>query len=445
MNDPTIFAPASGGGRAGIAVIRVSGADCAAALRRLAGGGLPEPRRATRVSLADPATGEVLDEALALWFPAPASYTGEDVAELHLHGGPAVVSSLLEALGGCPGLRPAAPGEFTRRAFINGKLDLTAAEGLADLVNAETEAQRRQALRQMQGELGRLYEDWRQRLLGAVTQLEAAIDFSDQDLGGASGAMVDKVRREIAALAGDIDAHLSDGRRGERLREGVHLAIVGPPNVGKSSLLNLLARRDAAIVSADEGTTRDVIEVHLDLGGYPAVVADTAGLRAPGGAVETEGVRRALRRAEDADLKLAVLDPGTLDDRHLVDLVDDDTIVLINKIDLDPAGLPGEIQGRRALAISVHSGQGIDAMMAVLEREIAEKCRVSGPPSLTRSRHRLALVDCRQALERALRTAVSELAAEDLRLASRALGRITGRVDVEDILDAIFENFCIGK
>ncbi|MAN79235.1 MAG: tRNA uridine-5-carboxymethylaminomethyl(34) synthesis GTPase MnmE, partial [Magnetovibrio sp.] len=302
MSGHTIFALASGGARAGVAVIRLSGPGAAAALTALAPGKpLADPRRAVLRALRDPATGEVLDQALVLFFPGPGSFTGEDVAEFHLHGGPAVVEGVLAALGQVAGLRPAEAGEFTRRAFLNGKLDLTQAEAIADLVAAETSEQRRQALDQAAGALGQIYEGWRARLIAAIAHVEAGIDFADEDLP----EDIDRAARDaLAALAGEIAAHLDDGRRGERLRAGVHLALLGRPNAGKSTLLNLLAGRDAAIVSETAGTTRDVIEVHLDLGGVPVIVADTAGLRDSADAVEREGVRRAAARADWADLKL---------------------------------------------------------------------------------------------------------------------------------------------
>jgi tRNA modification GTPase len=444
MKKDTIFALASGAGRAGLAVIRVSGPEAGAALTALTGREAPVPRRATRVAVGDPISGDALDEGLAIWFPAPASFTGEDVAELHLHGGRAVAASVLDALGSCPGLRPAEAGEFTRRAFENGKMDLTAAEGLADLVAAETAAQRRQALRQLQGELGARYEGWRGRLLGALAHLEAVIDFSDEDL---PGGLETAVHGEISALAEEITGHLRDDRRGERLRDGVYVAIIGPPNAGKSSLLNRLARRDAAIVANTAGTTRDVIEVHLDLGGYPLVMADTAGLRAGGDAIESEGVRRARERAARADLKLAVFDREAWPelDPHTAELVDGDTVVVINKIDLGPVEAAPVVGDRPAFGVSALDGTGIDEMVAELEKEVAARCLPSGSPALTRVRHRAALEDCREGLRRAGGAEEAELAAEDLRLAARALGRITGRVDVEDILDVIFRDFCIGK
>ncbi len=444
MSSGTIYAPSTGPGPAGIAVIRISGPEAGPALEWLTDAAPPPPRRAALVGFRDPDGGEALDRGLALWFLGPASFTGEDMAELHVHGGRAVVDGVLAALGRCPGLRPAEPGDFTRRAFANGKMDLTAAEGLADLIGAETAAQRRQALRQMQGELGRLYDSWRARLLAALAHLEAAIDFSDEDL---PDGIIGRTRDQVDGLDAEIAAHLRDGRRGERLRDGLHIAIIGSPNVGKSSLLNLLARRDAAIVSETAGTTRDVIEVHLDLGGYPVVVADTAGLREGGDAVESEGVRRARARAEDAELKLAVFDGETWPeaDGETERLVDSGTVVVVNKSDLGvPAG-PLEVNGRPALPVSALTGDGVDGLLRALEAEMADRLATGAAPSLTRARHRQALEECRAALARSRDAAEAELAAEDLRLAVRSLGRITGRVEVDDILDVIFQDFCIGK
>ncbi len=446
----TIFALASGGGRAGVAVIRVSGSQAGAALAGLMGADGKEPktlpRHAVFTRLGDPATGDVLDDGLVIWFPEPASFTGEDVAEIHVHGGPAVISGLLNALSCLDGLRMAEPGEFTRRAFEHGKMDLTAAEGLADLVEAETEAQRKQALRQLEGELGRVYESWRERLLSALAHSEAAMDFSDDDLPQDIAAAA---REEIASLEREIASHLEDKRRGERLRGGLMIAIIGPPNAGKSSLLNLLARRDAAIVSEIAGTTRDVIEVHLDLGGYPVTVADTAGLREGGDAIEAEGIRRALWKAGDADLRLAVFDgehwPDA--DSSTAELVDADTLVVVNKCDLGKPEPPLEINGQPALAVSALTGDGINELLTAAADRVAGMMDVGASPALTRARHREALEECRDALGRYLNDPdlSPELAAEDLRLAARALGRITGRVDVDDILDVIFRDFCIGK
>jgi tRNA modification GTPase len=388
--------------------------------------------------------GELIDESLVLWFPAPASFTGEDVAELHVHGGRAVVGGVLEALADCEGLRSAEPGEFTRRAFEHGKLDLTAAEALADLVNAETEGQRRQALRQYQGELGAVYDTWRDRLIRAVAHLEATIDFSDEDL---PGGIEEEIRGQIVTLSEEIESHLEDGHCGERLRDGIHLAIVGPPNAGKSSLFNVIARREAAIVSGQPGTTRDVVEVALDIGGYPVVIADTAGLRDTTEEVEKEGVRRALMRARDADLTVVVFDGSVWPavDGLAGALLDSKTIAVVNKSDLGRVQPPIDVGGFPALAASALTGEGVDALIAAIEQGVAARFDLQGTPPLTRVRHRTALEECRQSLQRAATAAGAELVAEDLRLAARALGRITGRVDVEEILDVIFRDFCIGK
>jgi tRNA modification GTPase len=434
---PTIFALASAPGRAGIAVLRLSGPRVHRTLLAVAGP-VPVARRATRVRFRDPASGELIDDGVVLYFPAPHSYTGDDVAEFHVHGSRAVTAALLEMLGRCEGLRLAEPGEFTRRAFENGKLDLTEAEAVADLVEAETAAQRRQALRQLQGALGALYEGWRARLMNALARIEAEIDFPEEGLPPDLWA---GIRDGVAALAQEIAAHLDDGGRGERLRDGVSVAILGPPNAGKSSLLNALARRDIAITSSVAGTTRDVIEARLDLGGYPVLLADTAGLRESGDSIEQEGVRRALARAEGADLRLIVLDatrPGeTVDPR----LFDGDALIVLNKIDAQSGrGIDG------ALGISVKTGAGMEALLARLTDDVA-KCAgaSSGAPLVTRARHRAALQDCAAALARFADATLPELAADDLRQAARALGRITGRVDVEDMLDIVFREFCIGK
>ena len=432
MSPGTIFALATGQSRAAIAVVRISGADAGAALEALAGG-LPPARRASLRMLSH--RGEALDRALVLWLPGPASFTGEDMAELHLHGGRAVVAGVLDALVAL-GLRPAEPGEFTRRAFENDRLDLTEAEGIADLAAAETAGQRRQALRQMGGALGALYEDWRARLIAALAYVEAGIDFADEaDVPEGIG---ESVRPDIEALAAGIAAHLADSGRGERLREGLEVAILGAPNAGKSSLLNALVKREAAIVSAIAGTTRDVIEARLDLSGWPVTLADTAGLRASADEIEGEGVRRALERAARADLKLVVLEAGRPIPPEVAPLIDADALVVRNKSDLaqpEPDGL----------AVSARTGAGLPELRAAIEAEAARRLDAGPAPALSRARHRAALEDCRAALSRALAGGEIELVAEDLRLAARALGRITGRVDVEDILDAVFAEFCIGK
>jgi tRNA modification GTPase len=410
---------------------------------RLAGG-LPPPRVAQRRRLVDPHSAEVLDEGLILWFPAPRSATGEDVAELHLHGSRAVLAAVMQALARL-GLRLAEPGEFTRRAFLNGKLDLLQAEAIADLAAAETEAQRRQALRQLGGELGDVYRGWRDRLTRILAHFEAAIDFPDEDL---PPEIEDRILGKTEALVAEIECHLADGHRGERLRDGIDVAILGPPNAGKSSLLNRIARRDVAITSPVPGTTRDVIEVAIDLGGYPIVLADTAGLRDSADAIEQEGKRRAVKRAEQAEIRLFVFDIA-----HPADAAGAsawpgaDTILVANKIDLVPAGdtdLSPPALPVSALPISALTGEGIDKLLTLLGERVAQTYRIEAPV-LTRARHRQALEEAVASLRRSFSAAFPELRAEDLRLALRSLGRITGAVDVEDLLDVIFRDFCIGK
>jgi tRNA modification GTPase len=446
----TIFALSTAPGRSGVAVVRISGPKSRTALAALGGPADLEARRAVLADLRSPEDGEAIDRALVLWFPKPHSFTGEDVAELHLHGGPVVVRAALEALAGRDGLRPAEPGEFTRRAFDHGKLDLSEVEGLADLIAAETEAQRRQALRQMRGALSDLTEDWRHRLLSALAQLEAAIDFPDEDLPPDGWA---QAKALMSHAKTDISQYLKEAPLGERLRHGYHIAIVGPPNVGKSSLLNALADRDVAIVAETAGTTRDAIEVHLDLGGYPVTLVDTAGLReeltAGGvGAVEAEGMRRARARAEGADLKLVVADLGDWPnlDPDAEGLIDEQAVVVLNKADLAPAPTAPLHRGRPLFAVSAREGTGLTALVDDLRDRVTADLGVTGAaPVLTRVRHRRALEDCRDGLGRALTVDDVALAAEDLRLAIRALGRITGRVDVEDLLNVLFKEFCIGK
>jgi tRNA modification GTPase len=445
MMGHTIFALATAAGRAGIAVLRISGPAAAETLRALIGE-VPPPRVARRARFRDPTSGEIIDDGLALFFPAPHSFTGEDVVELHVHGSRAVIAALLDVLGRQRDLRLAEPGAFTRRGFENGKLDLTAVEGLADLVAAETAAQRRQALRQLAGDLGRLYEDWRARLLRCLAHVEAEIDFPEE---GLPSEIWDNVRGETRTLRQEIAAHLADDHRGERLREGVSVAIIGPPNAGKSSLMNALARRDVAITSAIAGTTRDVIEVGLDLGGYPVVLADTAGLRMTTDAVEEEGVRRARARAASADLRLVVVDATKPEEADLVrDMIGGDALIVANKTDLAAKNSTEWADGLgagEAVRLSIVTNEGMGDLLMRLEAEVVARFAPGGAPLITRARHREALSHCVAALDRFASAALPELAAEDLRLAVQSLGRITGRVDVEDMLDVIFREFCIGK
>ena len=434
----TIFALASGAGRAAIAVLRLSGPDSARMLAAL-GGGLPAPRMASLRRLRDGA-GETLDRALVLWFPGPASYTGEDSAEFHLHGGRAVVAAVSEALVAL-GARPAEPGEFTRRAFLTGRLDLTEAEGIADLIAAETDAQRRQAMRQAEGALSDLVASWSERLIRLLAHQEAAIEFAED---GLPSDLEDEVRAGCAALRGEIAAHLAQGERGERLREGLAIAILGAPNVGKSSILNALVGREAAIVSARAGTTRDVVEVRLDLAGVPATLADTAGLRDSPDEIEAEGIRRARLRAGEADLIIAVFAADRAPDAETLALLDGERVLVVaNKADL--AAPPATIGDRAALPVSARTGEGIAELRARLDAIARDLAGPGQDQALTRPRHRAALAEAAAWLERAEAAQLPEITAEALRAALAALERLVGRVDVEQILDIVFCDFCIGK
>ncbi len=485
----TIFALSSGRPPVAIAVVRISGPNAGTALEQLSGR-LPQPRYASLARLRDPVSGENLDEALALWFPAPRSETGEDMAELQLHGGRAVIAAVLAALGRLTGFRPAEAGEFTRRAFENGRMDLTAVEGLADLLGAETEAQRRQAYRQMKGLLGDRAETWRTRLIKALALVEAGIDFSDE------ADVPAELIRPALDIAGTLHQEISDALaqagRGERLRDGLVVAMAGPPNAGKSTLLNRIAKREVAIVSPHAGTTRDVIEVHLDLGGYPVTLLDTAGVRETDDPVEQEGVRRARERAAAADLVLWITESGRpmaymggqrpTDDRSMNDKSGPLADAPSRKARVAKARVPGLLTGSMAdtqavwtiqnkadlqkgtprsqrdknehifnnedefISISATRGDGVDALLVRLEAHVRA---FFGSESglIARARHRYYLTETLSSLQRALGQSVDqeEIIAEELRLASRALGRLTGKVDVEDILDVIFRDFCIGK
>jgi len=438
---PTIFALSTAPGRAGIAVVRTSGPRSGDLVDTLAP---PRPRKRSAAlrRIRDPQTGETIDDGLVLWFGGPRSETGEDMAEFHLHGGPAIVKAMLALLAKQPGCRLAEPGEFSRRSFANGKLDLAQVEGLADLVSAETEAQRRQAYGQMRGALSELYEGWRAELIRASALAEAAIDFSDEE--DVADNAFEVARNMVASLHRSISAHLDDGNRGEILRDGFRVVLAGAPNAGKSSLLNTLAQRDAAIVSEEAGTTRDVIEVRLDLDGLPVIVSDTAGIRAvPQGAIETEGIRRTLEHARGADLVLWLRDASVNHDADAPpDLGATEMIRVATKIDL-----PGAISPDTVLGISVKTGAGLADLTRIIAENARGRIGSGDTPAITRERYRQQLKRCMSALHKFMHEdkQVHELRAEDLREAAQALGRITGRVDVEDLLDEIFGRFCIGK
>ena len=440
--EQTIFALSSGRPPSAISVVRVSGPQAKGALRMLMGR-IPPPRMATRALLSDANQGPI-DDAIVLWFPAPASATGEDVAEFHVHGGRAVLSALFAALSSVENTRAAEPGEFTRRAFENGKLDLTEAEGLDDLIHADTDRQRRQALRQLKGLLGDKARSWRAQIIEASALIEAGIDFSDE--GDVPAELIAPALAKVKALHDEIQEVLAAQGRSERLRDGLVVAIAGPPNVGKSTLMNQLARREVAIVSPHAGTTRDVIEIQLDLDGYPVTVIDTAGIRVTDDPVEQEGVRRARARAAEADLVLWLVD----DDAQLQAAEGDAPVWLVrNKIDLDSpkprAAGTGRTRGSPYFEVSASRGDGLQALMAALVGH-AEGYFGSGEGGLiSRERQRTLLRETAASLQCSMEGKGEELVAEELRSAAHSLGRLLGRVDVEDILDKIFRDFCIGK
>jgi tRNA modification GTPase len=432
--EQTIFALSSGRPPSAISIVRVSGPQAKAVLAALAGK-MPEPRMASRVLLRD-ASRQPIDDSVVLWFPAPASATGEDVAEFHVHGGRAVLAALFAALSTFENVRAAEPGEFTRRAFENGKLDLTEAEALDDLIRADTDRQRRQALRQLKGLLGDRARDWRARIIEASALIEAGIDFSDE--GDVPAELIAPALVRIKSLAAEIQEVLAAQGRSERLREGLVVAISGPPNVGKSTLINLLARREVAIVSPHAGTTRDVIEVQLDLDGYPVTVIDTAGIRETDDPVEQEGVRRARMRAGEADLVLWVIDaPHDMGGRG------DGTPMWVvrNKIDLDAAGEGTDFK------ISASRGDGVAELIEALVAFARDYFGSKEDGLIGRHRQRESLQETVASLRRSMAVVAQgeELAAEELRAAANSLGRLLGRVDVEDVLDVIFREFCVGK
>lgn len=438
MSEETIFALSTAPARAALAVIRLSGPACDAALDALGVGQLPPPRMAGLRSLHDPDGGALLDEALVLRFQAPHSFTGEAMVELHLHGGLAIMDSVLAALSAMPDLRPAEAGEFTRRAVLNGKMDLTAAEAIADLIDAEGGAQQKQALAQLRGGLRRRAESWRERLKTLLAHLEADLEFADEDLPGGIGQ---EALNALPALHDELSAAVADGT-GLRLRDGLRIALIGPPNAGKSSILNMLAGRAAAIVSARAGTTRDAVEVAMVLEGVPVTLIDTAGLRAAGDDVEREGVRRAVASAEAADIVIWVDAPDVADDTA-DDMAGDwrsaADMRLANKSDVAPLDDDG------AVSLSAKTGDGAAMLLDALARLVLQKTASRDGAPVTRARHVAVLREVLTHLAAAQRAAALELAAEDLRLAQRALGRLTGTVDVEQLLDVVFADFCIGK
>ena len=438
----TIFALATPPAKSGVAIIRISGAQAASALALLTKitAPCPIPNFAKYCVIRHPLSATVIDKGLALYFKSPHSFTGDDVVELHVHGSPAIIREMLEVLSGIDGLRHAEAGEFTRRAFVNGKMDLLEAEGLADLINAETAKQKTQAMRQMQGEMSNFYEQIRTQTIKCLALLEAYIDFPDEEI---PDSVLADYRNTVENLRATIRAACADHKRGERLREGLSIVILGAPNAGKSSLLNVLARREAAIVSHHAGTTRDVIEVQMDIAGYPVVLMDTAGLREACDEVEEEGVKRARERAQQADIKLALFDASELPemDANTLELIDDTTILIFSKCDLNSA-LSTQ---HSALYISTQTGQGIDQLLAILADKVGDFFSGANAPFITRARHRALLQEAEILLGLAVEDKPLELACEELRRAALAIGKITGKIALDDVLDVIFSQFCIGK
>ena len=439
MNQDTIFALSSAFGRAAVAVIRISGPAAAPALASMAGF-VPPHREARMRILRHPHTRDPIDQALVLYFKGPASETGEDIAELQIHGGRAVISATLAALSTVPGCRMAEPGEFARRAFENGKLDLTAAEGLIDLIDAETEAQRAQALDQAGGALGKLYDGWRNAMIEAQAIVEAAIDFADE--GDVTAGVFAQARTATKALRNSIEQHLQLANRGEILRDGYQVVLVGAPNAGKSSLLNALAQRDAAIVSEEAGTTRDIIEVRLDLSGIPVIISDTAGVRDADGAVEREGIRRTLARAKDADLVLWLVDATAPQSTMPPGIQTERCWLVVNKVDIVSADITGA-----AMKISAKTGEGIDHLATLIASRARDALGTKTDPAPTQDRHRHHLLRTLRHIDAFINGSEDqiELRAEDLRLVANELGRLTGRIDPEEVLGQIFSRFCIGK
>ena len=440
--NPTLFAMATPPGRAAVAMVRISGPQTASILSALAGK-VPQPRTATLRILRAPGTGALIDRALVLWFPGPHSYTGEDFGELHLHGGEAVVAAALDALAAL-GAAPAEPGAFTRRAFDLGKLDLVQAEAVADLIDAQTQAQQRQAIDQL-GSGARLHERWRNALLDVAALIEASIDFPDE---GLPETLIAPARERLRQLQHELRAAMGDDR-GRRVRDGYRVAIVGPPNAGKSSLLNRLAGRDAAIVTEVAGTTRDVIEVSITVAGYKVILADTAGLRAPVDSIEAEGIRRARAWANEADLRLIVLDqsaPGEVE----ASLVRSGDIMVLNKADLFSRGAKivasPNLYGAILKVVECSAAENdTDELLTVLAEAVVQACQGGEPPVVTRTRHRQLVEQALHHVGEGLEAASPELMAEDVRLAAQAMQRIGGHMESEQVLDRVFSAFCIGK
>ena len=442
----TIYALSTGPGIAGIAIIRVSGKNTADVIKKITGNKLPNPREATRRKFYYINTNELIDEGVLLWFPAPNSYTGEDLAEFHVHGSRAVITALHKTIAQIENCRLAEPGEFTKRAFQNGKISLLKAESIADLISSETEIQRKQALKIMSGKSSNQFNSWRDKLLKILSHVEAKIDFPDENLP--KDILID-IQKTSDQVSFEIQKTLNDQKVGEKIREGFKIAIIGPTNAGKSSLLNYLSKRDVAIVSETAGTTRDVIETHLNLDGYPVIVSDTAGIRDSKDEIEQKGVKLALHRADDADLKLVIIDGNSNDlNKTLKDFVDENAILVVNKSDLLNGNLNEKFKKHEYVLVSIKNNSNLDQLISKIKNKLKNKFISNEDILITRERHRQHLEHCIAYLKSFKNKKGSkefDKAAEDLRLATRHLGMIVGKVDVEELLDSIFNDFCIGK
>ena len=442
----TIYALSSGPGTAGIAVIRVSGKNTVQVIKKLTGSQLPKPRVATLKKFNKNGGKELIDEGVIIWFPAPNSYTGEDLAEFHVHGSRAVIKAMQSSIAKIKNCRLAEPGEFTKRAFQNGRINLLKAESIADLISAETEIQRKQALKIMSGKSSDKFNSWREKLLKILSHVEAKIDFPEEDL---PKNIIKKIQKTSNGILNEIKKTLNDQRVGERIREGFKIAIVGPPNSGKSSLLNYLSKRDAAIVSETAGTTRDIIETHLNLDGYPVIVSDTAGIRNSKNEIEKKGIKIALKRAQDADLKLVIITAKNVDFNSVLrELLIKNAILVVNKSDLLKKKLNMKFRNYEHVLISIKKESNLDKLIVKIKSKLKNKFTTNEDILITRERHRQNLINCVQHLEKFQKKKTArdlDKSAEDLRLATRHLGMIVGKVDVEELLGSIFNDFCIGK
>jgi tRNA modification GTPase len=442
----TIFALSSGPGLAGVSIIRISGPESSSVIKMMTKGKFPEPRIATLKKIYKISTNELIDEGIIIWFPGPESYTGEDMAEFHVHGSRAVVDAIHHSISKVEGCKLAEPGEFTKLAFQNNKINLLKAESIGDLISAETEIQRQQAIKIMSGKSSQKFNSWREGLLKILSNIEAKIDFPDEDL---PEDILKNIKKISEKIKNEIQKTLDDQKVGERIREGFKIAIVGPTNAGKSSLLNYLSRREVAIVSEIAGTTRDVIETHLNMDGLPVVVSDTAGISDSKDEIEKKGIRLALKRAEDADLNIVVIEPkSAYFTGFLKNLITDKSILAINKSDLGIDNMIYEFKKYNPIYISLKKEKNLDKLISAIKEKLKNQFINSEDIFITRERHRQHLEQCISHLENFKNKNESEdfdTSAEDLRLATRHLGMIVGKVDVEEILGSIFNDFCIGK